>query len=150
VEAPSITRQARLVGKHPIAISALSLSEVLITLGIIGILAMISISFFSGNIQDARQGVAVDSAALLNHAISHFNQIAGPIDVGAAEGSADELYVLELLQTRDASLPGSPYVPSEFLVEASSDPAQIRLTWTGDFFKVVPVGTAGAGIVVAR
>lgn len=111
---------------------------------------MLSISYFSGNIQDARQGVAVDSAALLNHAISHFSQISGSISVGAAEGSADELSVLALLQTRDASRPGSPYVPSEFLVEPSSDPAENRLTWTGDFFKVVPVGTAGAGIVVAR
>jgi len=130
-------------------LSGLTLPEVLITIAIIGILAGVAINSFLGNVEYAREGVTADSSASLNRAVNHYIQIVGEIGVEADVGTTDELEVVELLQTRDANLPGSPFIPGEFVVSASSDAEKIRVVWTGEYFRVIPVGVAGGGIVVA-
>ena len=127
----------------------LSLPEVLITVAIIGILASIAISYFSENVDAAREGVTVDSSASLNRAVNHYVQIAGDIGVEEQAGTADELEVIQLLQARDANLPGSPYIPAEFVISSSSDTDKVRIVWSGEYFQVIPMGVAGGGIVVA-
>jgi prepilin-type N-terminal cleavage/methylation domain-containing protein len=129
--------------------SGLTLPEVLITIAIIGILAGVAINSFLGNVEYAREGVTVDSSASLNRAVNHYVQIAGDIGVEAQAGTADEVEVIQLLQARDANLPGSPYIPAEFVVSASSDSGKIRIVWSGEYFQVIPVGVAGGGIVIA-
>jgi len=130
--------------------SGYSLSELLILVAIIGILASIVIPQIGGISSTVREEVGIDAMNLLNRGVLHQVQAVGTIDVAVSSGSDDELAVLALLKTRDTGVPGSPFIPSTFSGVGSSSTDSVRIIWTGHFFKLLPEGSAGTGIVVAE
>lgn len=123
-----------------------SLPELLIVIAVIGILAAICIESYSNISSTARASVAADTSSLLNHAVLHYNQANAEILDSATSGTADELAVLQKLQTRDSAIPGSPYIPSNFSSATSSSSVDYRLQWNGHAFQMLAPGTSGAGI----
>lgn len=125
-----------------------TLAELLITIAIIGVLAGIGITQFRNILPAVRSETTIDSANFLNRGVQHYNQVNSEISIAAASDTSDEMAVMALLKTRAAALPGSPYIPPEFSSIPSSDIDKIRLYWTGRFFRIIPEGAAGAGIIV--
>lgn len=123
--------------------------ELLVTIAVIGVLAAIAFPQLGGVVPAAKSGVSADAAGLLNRAVLHYGQIVEAVPVAASSGTSDEVAVLNLLKTRDPFVPGSPLVPTEFTAGVSSATDVVRLQWTGKFYKTLPIGVAGAGIVVA-
>lgn len=126
-----------------------TLSELLITIAIIGILAGIAISNFNSVVPSARHETAFDLMNFLNRGVQHYNQVNSEITIATAADTSDEFAVLTLLKTRDQAAPGSPYIPSEFTAISSSDTEVVRMYWTGRYFKAIPEGTTGTGIAPA-
>lgn len=125
-----------------------TLTELLITIAIIGVLAGIGITQFRNILPAVRSETTIDSANFLNRGVQHYNQVNSEISIAAASDTSDEMAVVALLKTRDAALLGSPYIPPEFSSIPSSATNEIRIYWTGRFFRIIPEGADGAGIVV--
>lgn len=130
--------------------AAFSLPELLITIAVIGILAAIAIPRLGGLVPAAKVGVNGDAMSFLNRGVLLYSQTEQAIPVAATSGTSDEFAVLALLKANDPDIPASRYIPTEFVATSSSETTDNRLQWTGKFFKLLPPGTAGNGIVVAQ
>lgn len=128
----------------------LSLLEVLISIGVIGILSAIAIPVISGTDQAARGEVANQIVTGINRALSTYRQCGSEITINANHGSAaDESSVMSLLTTADSGIVGSPFlVGTSWPSVESNDNQTYRVQWNGRFFVVVPPGTNGTGLRV--
>ncbi|MGC1481729.1 MAG: prepilin-type N-terminal cleavage/methylation domain-containing protein [Chthoniobacterales bacterium] len=127
-----------------------SLTELLITIAVIGVLAAIAIPQIGGLVPSARVEVGTGAMNFLNRGVLLYNQTVKTIPIAPTVGTDDEIAVLDLLKDPTSPLPGAPFIPDEFDETRSSDSTVNRIQWTGKFFKLLPPGTAGAGIVVAQ
>ncbi len=126
--------------------------ELLITVGIIAVLAGIAIPAYSGITRTAKNVEADDFAESLNRAVSNFNQANWEIPTASApDATTDEFVVLRSLQFKNwpagSFKPGAPYFSARYHPEASSDSTQHRLRWNGRSFEVLQPGTAGKGFL---
>lgn len=127
--------------------AAFSLPELLTTIAVIGILAAIAIQSYRGIQDSAKETVARDNLGLLNRAVLHYGEVARDITVTAVSGSAtDELAILATLKTRDAEIPGSPYLERNFRDTVSSSSDDYRIQWNGHAFELLRPGTTGTGL----
>jgi prepilin-type N-terminal cleavage/methylation domain-containing protein len=128
----------------------LSLLEVLISIGVIGILSAIAIPVISGTDKVARDEVANQIVTGINRALSTYRQCGSEITINANNSSAaDETSVMSLLTTADSGIVGSPFlVGTSWPSVASSDNQIYRVQWNGRFFVAVPPGTNGTGLRV--
>jgi len=128
-------------------LSAFSLPELLTSIAVIGILAAIAIHSYRGIQDSARETVARDNLALLNRAVLHYSQVAQDITDTAVSGSAtDEGAIVARLKTRDATIPGSPYLERNFRDTPSSSSDDYRIQWNGHAFELLRPGTTGTGL----
>lgn len=130
-----------------------SLTELLTTVAVIGILAGVCIHSYSGLHTSAREASARDTLALLNRAVLHFNQTNWDLVLNAVpDATSDELAVLRTLQWRNPdpaqATPGSPYAPADFPAVMSASAEDYRLQWNGRMYELIPPGTTGAGLLV--
>lgn len=123
--------------------------ELLVTVAIIGLLSAIAVPLITDAIRGTRHAATEDVVAFLNRATAHYSQIEGSIAINAGPSTADEIEVIELLQTRNASIPGSPFIPAEFSVQPTNDTSQPRIIWDGTQFRLLQVNLEGTGLLVA-
>ena len=130
-----------------------SLVEALVTIAIVGILTGVAVPIYGGIRGKAVAQVGVETADWLNQAVLLHNQMVGIVSNAADDGSGDdERGVVDLLtevRPPDPLIPGGyPFLrPTPTLVE-STDESVPRFVWDGNFFKVIPVGTPGTGVLV--
>lgn len=126
------------------------MAELLITVAVIGILASVGITSFTGVREGAQLGIAREVLSNLNRAIADYSQINWEIDVDPKADESDEVWILQSLQWRDPSDPsmGSPYMNPGWDAEVSSDTEDYRIQWDGVTFELISPGTAGTGLRV--
>ena len=134
--------------------SGFSLTEILVTVGVIGVLAGISLQTFGNVNEGARLGQARSIAAKLNAAVKGFNQsnwdMPTPLDDADTQ---DELKVLRSLQYKPPHAVGSfnsgaPFYPPTWNPAASAAATDYRLRWNGFNFELLEPGVAGKGLKI--
>ncbi len=127
-----------------------SLTEVIIVIGAIGVLAAVCVPMISGLTTQSRQAVAEKNMRSLNAAVLAFNQSNWELVLAPQEGTDDELAIFLSLQYRDSAVsrqaPGSPYLNPMFDFVRSSDPQGYRAIWNGRMFEMVSPNATGDGI----
>jgi len=134
---------------------AFSLTELVVTVAVIGIVAAIAIPIYSNVTERSQIAVAEDHVELLNRSLGNFTQACWKIPtVANNSATADEFLVLRSLQhtfVKSASdplgKPGSPFLSPSYDPSASSSTDEYRIRWNGRSFEVVPRGQAGSGLL---
>jgi prepilin-type N-terminal cleavage/methylation domain-containing protein len=142
---------ARFAAAHRKFHSAFSLTELLVVIVAIGVLAGIAIQSYQGIHDSARESVARDNLALLNRAVLHYGQAVSDLTVTPIDGSAtDELAILSTLKTRDPGIPGSPYLEINFRDTVATGSDTYRIQWNGRAFELLMPGTTGTGLLTGE
>lgn len=129
------------------------MTELVIVISIIGVLATIAITSFNHLLAGGKDAVASERREMLNQALHRFSQQNYDMVFTRIDGStADEMVILRTLQYRDPdpsrSKIGSPYVHPSYNPLASSEAGTYRLRWTGRNYELLKPGTAGSGILM--
>ena len=123
--------------------------ELLSTVAVIGILSSIMITVMSNVKDESADVIANEVKETVNLGVKKFSQIGYTIKTASDHNSAaDETAILGLLQTRDITLPGSPFVRPDWNPVASSSEDDYRIQWAGRTFELLKPGTAGHGLRV--
>jgi len=129
--------------------SGVTLVEVITVVVVIGILAAITIPQFADLHDYAEDRTAKHHLARLNKAVLSHSQSISELTIAAADGSSDdEIAVAAALQTRDDSVPGTPFLEPEWTAIPTSDTDQFRAVWNGRMFELVGLGEGGAGLLL--
>ncbi|MFV1995288.1 MAG: Tfp pilus assembly protein FimT/FimU [Verrucomicrobiales bacterium] len=131
--------------------SALSLTDLVMTIAVLGIMSAMAIASFSNVQQGARNGIAIEVVNDLNQALAGHSQVQWVIQLANDDASADdEILILRSLQYRDATNPahGSPFMNPVWNPVTSSSTQDHRIIWNGTAFEVVSPGDAGVGLRV--
>jgi len=130
-----------------------SMTELVIVISVIGVLATIAITSFNHMISGGKDAVAGERREMLNQALHRFSQqnydmVFNRMDTGAA----DEMVILRTLQYRDPnpnrSKIGSPYFDPRYNPATSSASHTYRLRWTGRNYELLRPGTDGSGLLM--
>jgi len=119
---------------------AVSLVELLIVVAVIGVMAAVAIPMMNVFVP-AQSQVAARNLNYLNGAVVCYNQAATELT-----GNATVPVIVGVLMTRDPSISGSPFLPSNLKTNTTSDSSTYRATWTGRMFELLPPGTNGTGV----
>ncbi len=128
-----------------------SLTEMIVVLAVLGIIAGIAIGTFGNLNESAKEAVARERVEMLNHAIHAFAQSRRQMAETPLTNQGDELQVLGYLQYRDAAkpYPGTPYVDQHYRPTASGSTADYRIQWTSNFvYKLLKPGDTGIGLKI--
>jgi prepilin-type N-terminal cleavage/methylation domain-containing protein len=130
--------------------SAFTLAELIVTIGIIGLLSAIAIPIYQNVRYASEEAVATDLVESLNHAVTKYSQECWKIPTLAdASATTDEYAVLRSLQYRfpSASLkPGSPFFNPTYDPKTSSNTSELRIRWNGKSFELLKHGQSGTGL----
>lgn len=126
----------------------MSLTEVLVVIAFLSIVAAISIPNMVGVFSGSNYEVARRNLNQLNGAVLGFNQANWELVLAASAASDDEQKIFDSLRYRAPSnpAPGSPYLPANATFVASSDTNDYRAKWNGRMFEIVVPGTNGTGL----
>lgn len=132
-----------------------TLPEILMVIGIIGVLAAVSIPAYTGITSRTQDVEAQDFVESLNRAVLRFGQANWDIPTTANNSStADETTVLLSLQYKWAAKQagrelrlGSPYFSQKYKPGTSSDTGTHRIRWNGRGFELLKPGTSGSGLL---
>ena len=126
-----------------------SMAEVLVSVAIIGILAAISLKVFHNVTRQSSDVVATEVMESVNMGVKKFSQCSYEIKTATdADSAADEGVVLGLLQTRDITVPGTPFVRPDWNPVASDSTEDYRLQWQGSYFGLLKPGEVGHGLKI--
>jgi prepilin-type N-terminal cleavage/methylation domain-containing protein len=131
--------------------SAFSLVELVVTIGVLGVISGISLSYFGGTLKSSKSVVANEMAETLNLGLKKHAQVNYEFNLDADDDdSADEIAVVRSLQYRHPTnpAPGAPFVRSNWHPVGSDDDADFRLRWNGTVFEILKPETEGSGIKV--
>lgn len=137
------------MASHRLSNAGLSLPELLVVIGVVGVFAAIAIPNYMSVIPVSQQVGMRDGATKLNRAVLHYKQVVGRIQIPADDGGLeDEFEVLDLLQYRDPvnPIPGTPLLPAYIQAEPVDAENEYRIIWNGRVFVVVGPETSGPGI----
>jgi prepilin-type N-terminal cleavage/methylation domain-containing protein len=128
-----------------------SLSEVLVTVAVIGVLAGVAIPIYSNLLSPSKEVVARNLLEVLNTGVHRFNQSNYELlFTGVAPSGQDEMLILRTMQYREPANPkvGSPYVRNDWNPLISNSADDYRIMWMGNLFKLLVPGQAGTGMKV--
>jgi type II secretory pathway pseudopilin PulG len=126
----------------------MSLTEVLVVIGFLAIIAAVSIPNMLGVFSSSKYETARRNLNLLNGAVIGFNQANWDLVLASSGGSDDEQKIFNSLRYRAEVNPaaGSPYLPpnADFVSSASTN--DYRAKWNGRMFEIVVPGSNGTGL----
>lgn len=127
-----------------------TLTELLVVIGVIGVLAAIAIPQLGGIFKPSKETLARNTLETVNNAVHRFNQTNYELLLTAIASGQDEMQVLRTLQYRSPSnpMPGSPYMRLDWSPETSGNSEDYRLMWMGNLYKLLLPGESGTGIKV--
>jgi type II secretory pathway pseudopilin PulG len=134
--------------------AAYSITELVLTIAIMGILAGIAVVAINGSFSASQDALANERVEYLNHGIYEFaQQNYEMVFTARADSGADEIFVLRTLQYRHpqdskAKL-GSPYITPAYNPATSSSTDEYRIRWTGKLYELLKPGQTGSGIKMA-
>ena len=121
---------------------AFSLTELVVVIAVLGILAAIAVPVISGLIPTQKAEVAQRNLNVLNGAVNlHAQSIAIITNTDASQ-------VMARLQTRNPMVPGTPFFSPTARVVITSDTASYRAVWDSStrLFRFAAPGQSGSGI----
>lgn len=132
---------------------AFSLTEMVTTISILGILASIVVVQMSDNYSAARDILAQDRLEMLNRGLSECAASVREYVVTREDArTTDELRVLMEMQYRnpdpDKADINSPFIEPRYRPTTSSSLQDYRIRWTGRRFELLRPGTTGSGLKV--
>ncbi len=133
-----------------------SLSEIAVTISIIGVLATVCVMMMTGIVVGSKEAIATAKLEQLNKAVSEYNYSNLEIDPNRLSvqtaNTSDEQMVLNALKYRDPveskAAIGSPFILTDYNPVPSSSADDYRLMWAGRIFKLLKPGAAGTGFKV--
>lgn len=130
-----------------------SMSEIVVTIAILGILATIVILELGSNYETIRLKLAQEKMEMLNRGLSERAASVKEYTESAAPGATwDESLLLLTLQYRhpddDKAEVNSPYIDPRYRPRTSTSSNDYRLQWNGRRFELLRPGTAGSGLLV--
>jgi prepilin-type N-terminal cleavage/methylation domain-containing protein len=132
-----------------------SLTEMVITITTIGIMAGIVLSSMGNMTGLAKEQLAKDKLKMLNDAVHKYamSSRGASLDIVSRirSNGFDERHVSRQLKFRSPTdpSPGSPYLMVTYQPAISSSQRDYRMEWTGTVFKLIPPGQPGTGLKVA-
>ncbi len=128
--------------------SAVSLTELIVVIAVLAVFAAIAVPSISGVFGGSQRSIAERNLNMLNAAVAAYNQCGSELTNAANDGATtDELAVIQILQTQDPSLAGSPFLPPNLVFPATSSSNSYRAQWTtNQIFRLRIAGTNGAGV----
>lgn len=130
--------------------AAYSLSELLVVITVIGILAAVGIPMISGLVGSSKHATAEKNLKDLNEAVLKFGQSNWELVLASSSGTSDEIAIFESLQYRnlneDFAAPGSPYLSPMMNAPTSSSADTYRAFWNGRMYQLLSPGQPGEGI----
>jgi prepilin-type N-terminal cleavage/methylation domain-containing protein len=134
-------------------IQGFSVTELVITIAILGILAGVAIVSMNGAFAASKETLAMTRMEKLNGALHRWAMAYPEMYFPANDdGVNDELYVLRALQFRDPNpnkaTIGSPYMPPEYNPKNSSSADDFRIRWNGRIFELLRPGQRGNGLLM--
>ena len=132
---------------------AFSLTEMVTTISILGILASIVVLQMSDNYSTARGILAEDRLEMLNRSMSErAASVKEYVFTRVDANTTDEQLVLMDMQYRnpdpDKADINSPFIEPRYRPTTSSSVNDFRLRWTGRRFELLRPGTTGSGLKV--
>lgn len=139
--------------KQRIGRDGYSVTELVIAVSIMGILAGIAVGSFHQFLGGGQDALAAERRERLNQALYRFAQQNYDLRFNAMNGSsADEMAVLRTLQYRDPDPArariGSPYMDPRYNPVTSTDSSTYRLRWNGRLYEMLVPGKPGSGLLM--
>lgn len=131
-----------------------TLSEMIVTVSMIGVLTSVVVLNLGSNYGIAREQIALEKMEMLNRALGERAVCVKEYTEAAANNASwDENLLLLILQYRDpdpdkADL-NSPYIDPRYRPRNSSSDKEFRLQWNGRRFELLRPGIKGTGLLVA-
>lgn len=130
-----------------------SLSEMIITIAILGILTGIVIVMMQGSFSASQETLAQNRVEMLNSALHVWSTANREMSfIRRDESTADEMVVLRDLQYRnpdeDKAALGSPFVPPEYNPKTTSSTQEYRIRWNGRTYELLKPGQSGSGFLM--
>jgi prepilin-type N-terminal cleavage/methylation domain-containing protein len=124
--------------------NGVSLTELLVVIAVLGILALIALPLITNVPFSARETVARETMERLNRAVNAHRTSAGPLATDAGSEEA----VLAALTSRDPKIPGTPFYDTPGNLERSANEDRFRFQWNGTYFELLSPGTVGTGLTL--
>lgn len=129
------------------------MTEMVITISIVGILAGIAIAHLGNSLEAAKLAAAKHKLEMLNQGLHAYASAVKALtngDMAVRADANDEIQVLLTLEYRDPNnpVPGSPFVDEHYRPATSSSTDDYRLQWAGGLFRLLTPGQAGTGLQV--
>jgi prepilin-type N-terminal cleavage/methylation domain-containing protein len=130
-----------------------SMTEMVVTISVIGVLAGIAITQIGGALESSKVAAANEKLEMVNQGLHAYASAVKSLtngDMAVRADANDEIQVLLTLQYRDPNnpVPGSPFVDEHYRPSTSSNSADYRLQWAGGLFRLLTPGQSGAGLKV--
>jgi len=126
--------------------SGMSLVEIVVVISVLAVVVSILIPSIIGVVPGSQATTAEANLEHLNQAVLKFNHASSELTNASASDSTDEETIFATLQTRDATVFGSPFLNSNFLPNTSTSETAYRASWNGRMFQLVSPGNTGTGL----
>lgn len=133
---------------------AFSLTEMLITVAVVGILSAIAIPNVGKILEGSRRGIAGNIIQTLNQATREFGHSQWDLrSAPVTTSGGDEMLLLRTLQWRDPNPSGElnppgPFMRTDWNPSTSKQKDDYRAEWTGSSWRLLEPGADGAGLKI--